>query len=67
MSILLDWWTTEGNYANFRGDTNKGKKKVEIVEKLATKCNEVSNCKLTVKSFQSKIGRIEKGGQCMTG
>ena len=60
MSILLDWWTTEGNYEKLRGDKHKGKKKVEIAEKLATKFNELSRYKRTVKSVQSMIGHIEK-------
>jgi hypothetical protein len=37
MKILLDWWTTEGNYARYRGKNNNGKQKNEFAEELALK------------------------------
>ena len=37
MKILLDWWTTEGNYLRFRGKDNGGLTKQHMAKMLATK------------------------------
>jgi hypothetical protein len=40
MRILLDWWTTEGNYSRFCGKHNDGIKKIQFASSLANTMTE---------------------------
>lgn len=60
MRILLDWWTTEGNYSKFCGKHNDGIKKKEFAASLATKMTEETSTKRDSKNVLNKIQHIEK-------
>lgn len=58
--ILLDWWTTEGNYSKFCGKHNEGIKKKQYAETLANKMSEETISKRDSKNALNKIQHIEK-------
>lgn len=41
LSYLIGWWTTEGNYNHFRGNS-RGEKKKDIAYKLTIEMNKIS-------------------------
>jgi hypothetical protein len=55
-SILMDWWTTHGNYATYRGKDNEGKTKKAFAVELAKKmAQETTSQHCTAAQVQSKI------------
>jgi hypothetical protein len=58
MRILMDWWTTEGNYSKFCGKHNDGIKKKEFAASLATKMTEETSTKRDSKNVMNKIQHI---------
>ena len=58
LSVLIQWWTTEGCYSKYRGANNKGIKKKDVAEKFATEMNKVSRCTRTANSVLDKIQYI---------
>lgn len=60
MKLLLDWWTTQGNYEKYRGKNNNGTKKVQYAEALAKKMkNETRSTDRTAKQVTTKISALE--------
>ena len=55
MSIFLEWWMSEGNYAKYRGTNNNSETKKNVAFKLAIACSKVSMCIWTRKSVLAKI------------
>jgi hypothetical protein len=55
-SILMDWWTTPGNYATCRGKDNEGKTKKAFAKELADKmAEETTSHHCTAAQVQFKI------------
>ena len=60
MKILLDWWTTQGNYDQYRGKNNNGTKKKAYAEQLAEKMKkETTSTDRNYKQVMSKITNLE--------
>ena len=59
LQVLMDWWTTPGQYAKYRGKNNKGVKKISICGFLATKMSAVSRCVRTPNMVKCKVMHIE--------
>jgi hypothetical protein len=59
MSILLEWWLTEGNYSKYCGKNNGGVKKKEFAAKLAEKISNETSTKRDSKGIINKIRHIE--------
>jgi predicted RNA-binding Zn ribbon-like protein len=59
MKILIDWFTTEGNYARFRGKNNDGVRKQEFATSLAVKLNQETKSTRNAKQVLSKITHVE--------
>ena len=55
----MDWWTTPGQYAKYRGKKNKGVKKISICGFLATKMSAVSRCVRTPNMVKCKVAHIK--------
>jgi hypothetical protein len=52
----MDWWTTHGNYATYRGKDNEGKTKKAFAVELAKKmAQETTSQHCTAAQVQSKI------------
>ena len=59
MAVLLEWWTTFGNYSKYRGEKNMGKNKKDIYLMLSNKMGKVSRTTRPPKSVKCKITGIE--------
>jgi hypothetical protein len=68
MDVLLDWLTTEGNYADYCGATgNKGKSKTQYHKELALLIKEkIPESKRTEKDVENKITSLERQFQTAT-
>lgn len=60
MKILLEWWTTEGNYRKYCGKHNNGVKKKEVCGELAKQISEETATKRDAKNVLNKIQHVEK-------
>jgi hypothetical protein len=60
LQILIDWWTTEGNYNQFCGKHNNGIKKKQFCARLAQKMSNETNSIREAKNVMNKIQHIEK-------
>ena len=60
VQILLDWWTTEGNYSKFCGKNNNGIKKSQVCAQLAQKMTNETLTARDGKNVLSKIQHIER-------
>lgn len=60
LKILLDWWTTEGNYAKYCGKGNNGVKKSHFQLLLANEMTRKTKSKRTARNVKSKIEQIER-------
>jgi hypothetical protein len=60
VSILLDWWMTEGNYNKFCGKNNQGLKKIQFANQLAEIMTRETKSKRDGKNVLNKIQHIEK-------
>ncbi len=59
MSILLDWWMTEGNYSKFYGKNDNGVIKIQFCNIIATKILEETTGSQDIKSVLNKIQQIK--------
>ena len=60
VQILIDWWTTEGNYSKFCGKNNNGIKKTQFCAQLAQKMSSETLTTRDGKNVLSKIQHIER-------
>ena len=60
VKILIDWWTTEGNYSKFCGKNNNGIKKSQFCAQLAQKMSNETLTNRDGKNVLSKIQHIER-------
>jgi hypothetical protein len=61
MKILLDWMLVEGNYSQYCGKDNKGKRKQEYATILCEKmADETKSKNRNAKQVQSKISYLEE-------
>lgn len=59
MAVLIDWLTTPGNYAKYKGDTVTGKTKIRVAEEISTKINALGVKKVrTAKAVATKINNL---------
>ena len=59
LQVLMNQWTTPGQYAKYRGKGNKGLKKLTICGFLVKKISDVSRSVRTPKVVRCKIEYIE--------
>ena len=62
LDVLMDWLTTEGNYANYCGaNGNKGKSKTQCQKELSLLMQQkIPRCKRNDKDVCNKIGSIKR-------
>ena len=60
VQILIDWWSTEGNYSQFCGKHNNGIKKIQFCARLAQKMSNETTSTRDAKNVLSKIQHIER-------
>ena len=60
VSILINWWMTEGNYNKFCGKNNNGIKKIQFATELADKMSKETTTQRDTKNVLSKIQHIER-------
>ena len=61
LDVLMDWITTEGNYANYCGaNGNKGKSKTQYHKELSTLTQETTQSERSEKDVSNKIGSLER-------
>ncbi|OWZ07756.1 hypothetical protein PHMEG_00019813 [Phytophthora megakarya] len=60
LSVVLDWFTTEGNYAKWRGETKQGQTKTILAVEI---CNVIKEKKIRAKRSPkgviTKVGKLE--------